>query len=106
MDDALLVRGFEGFGDLLGDGQGFVERDGTLADTVLQDWSFDQDLLHQIVRDHFETFRAEAAHLRNGDGLPGFVEREFREFLRCGALAAGFELQAGRRAATGTNATA
>lgn len=27
MDDALLVRGFERLGDLLRDGQGFVERD-------------------------------------------------------------------------------
>jgi hypothetical protein len=47
-------------------------------------------ILHQIVRDHFESFRAEAARLRHGDGLPAFVEREFREFLQCGSLAGGF----------------
>jgi hypothetical protein len=43
-----------------------------------------------LVRDHFETFRAQAASLRNGEGLPQFVERKFREFLTCGCLAAGF----------------
>jgi hypothetical protein len=40
--------------------------------------------LYQIVRDHFETFRAQAASLLDGEGLPRFVEREFRDFLRCG----------------------
>jgi hypothetical protein len=53
-------------------------------------------VLYQVVRDHFETFRAQAASLRDGDGLPRFVEREFREFLRCGWLAGGFaRLQCG-----------
>ena len=47
-------------------------------------------VLYGIVRDHFETFRAQAASLRNGDGLPRFVEQEFRDFLRCGCLAGGF----------------
>jgi Transposase zinc-binding domain len=42
------------------------------------------------VRDHFETFRAHAASLRDGEGLPRFVEQEFRDFLRCGCLAGGF----------------
>jgi Transposase zinc-binding domain len=49
-----------------------------------------QQVLHQIVLAHFETFRAQAASLRDGEGLPRFVEREFREFLTCGCLAAGF----------------
>jgi Putative transposase/Transposase zinc-binding domain len=49
-----------------------------------------QGALYQVVRDHFETFRAEAASLRDGEGLPGFVEQEFRDFLRCGWLAGGF----------------
>jgi Putative transposase/Transposase zinc-binding domain len=49
-----------------------------------------QSVLSQLVRDHFETFRAQAASLRDGEGLPRFVEREFREFLTCGCLAAGF----------------
>lgn len=47
-------------------------------------------VLHQVVRDHFETFRAQAADLRNGEGLPGFVEQEFLDFLRCGSLGPGF----------------
>jgi hypothetical protein len=49
-----------------------------------------QSVLYHVVRDHFETFRAQAASLRDGEGLPRFVEREFREFLTCGCLAAGF----------------
>ena len=47
-------------------------------------------VLHQVVRDHFETFRARAADLRDSEGLPGFVEQEFHKFLQCGALGAGF----------------
>ena len=31
-------------------------------------------VLYAVVRDHFETFRAESARLRDGDGLPRFVE--------------------------------
>ena len=46
--------------------------------------------LYRVVRDHFETFRAQAASLRDGEGLPRFVEQEFRDFLRCGWLAGGF----------------
>ncbi len=34
-----------------------------------------------VVRDHFETFRAQAASLRDGEGLPRFVEQEFLERL-------------------------
>ena len=49
-----------------------------------------QGALYQIVRDHFETFRAQAASLRDGEGLPRFVEQEFRDFLQCGWLAGGF----------------
>jgi hypothetical protein len=49
-----------------------------------------QRALYQIVHDHFETFRAQAASLRDGEGLPRFVEQEFRDFLQCGWLAGGF----------------
>jgi hypothetical protein len=49
-----------------------------------------QGLLYQIVHDHFETFRAQTASLRDGEGLPRFVEQEFRDFLQCGWLAGGF----------------
>ena len=47
-------------------------------------------ILYGIVRDHFETFRAHAGSLRDGEGLPRFVEQAFRDFLRCGCLAGGF----------------
>jgi hypothetical protein len=41
-----------------------------------------QRVLHQVVRDHFETFRAEAARVYERDALPRFIEEEFRGFLR------------------------
>ena len=47
-------------------------------------------IVYGMVRDHIETFRAHAASLRDGEGLPSFVEQEFRDFLRCGCLAGGF----------------
>lgn len=47
-------------------------------------------MLYAVVHEHVETFRAEAARLRGGDGLPRFVDAEFRAFLRCGFLAGGF----------------
>ena len=49
-----------------------------------------QGVLYQVVRDHFETFRAEAARVYERDVLPRFIEEEFRGFLRCGFLAGGF----------------
>jgi hypothetical protein len=47
-------------------------------------------VLYQVVRDHYETFRARAASWRDGEGLPRFIDDEFRGFLRCGWLAGGF----------------
>jgi hypothetical protein len=35
----------------------------------------EQEVLHTLVRDHYETFRAQAAGRRDGQGLPRFVER-------------------------------
>ena len=46
--------------------------------------------MHQVVREYLETFLAEARLRGGGEGLPWFVERELREFLGCGDLAAGF----------------
>lgn len=46
--------------------------------------------LHRVVHAHLETFLATAASLRDGGGVPRFVEEEFRAFLRCGWLAGGF----------------
>jgi hypothetical protein len=48
-----------------------------------------QGVLYQVVRDHFETFRAEAARVYERDALPQFIEEEFRGFLRCGFFAGG-----------------
>ena len=47
--------------------------------------------LHHIVREHLETYLA-LAHEADpmGDGVPDFVEEEFRSYLRCGILAHGF----------------
>ena len=47
-------------------------------------------VLHRVVREHLETFLAEARLRGDGEGLPRFVERELREFLTCGVLAEGF----------------
>ena len=33
----------------------------------------DRGVLYQVVREHFETFREQAAGLREGEGLPDFV---------------------------------
>ncbi len=49
-----------------------------------------QSVLYRVVRDHLETFCVQSAGLRGGQGLPRFVEEEFRAYLRCGWLAAGF----------------
>src|SRR5262245_50112857 len=46
-------------------------------------------VLHQVIGEHLETFLCPAAEAGGGDGLPQFVEREFREFLRCGVFEAG-----------------
>ncbi len=50
----------------------------------------EQSVLHRIVREHLETFLAEARQRGGGEGLPRFVERELREFLTCGVMARGF----------------
>lgn len=50
----------------------------------------EQSVLYQVVRDHLETFCLQSATLRGGEGLPRFVDGEFRAYLRCGWLAGGF----------------
>jgi hypothetical protein len=42
MDDPLLVRGFQRFGDLLGNGQRFVDWNGTSRNTVSERLAFDE----------------------------------------------------------------
>jgi hypothetical protein len=60
------------------------------APSVYQRRSPGDTVLYRIIREHFETFRAQAAALRDGEGLPQGVEQAFRDFLRCGWLASGF----------------
>jgi hypothetical protein len=47
-------------------------------------------VLYAVVRDHLDGFLRETSARSEGEGLPEFVEREFREFLTCGILAHGF----------------
>jgi len=46
-------------------------------------------VLHQVVALHLEAFLGAVAEAGDGAGLPQFVEREFREFLRCGVFEGG-----------------
>jgi hypothetical protein len=46
-------------------------------------------VLHQVVREHLETFLATTARA-NPAGLPAFLEQEFRGFLDCGLWTRGF----------------
>ena len=47
--------------------------------------------LYPLVQHHLETFLAQAAEADPmGDGVPSWVERDFRAYLRCGILAHGF----------------
>ena len=39
-----------------------------------------QNVLYQIVRDHLETFRAQAARVWEGEHLPRFIDEEFEGF--------------------------
>ena len=61
-----------------------------IASAVYRPRRPEQGALHELVLDHFETFRVQAARMRDGQGLPRFVEQELRDFLTCGCRAAGF----------------
>ena len=51
----------------------------------------DATVLHGVVRDHLDSFLADArARTAHGFGVPRHVERELRSYLRCGVLAHGF----------------
>ena len=67
MDDALLMRRFEGFSDLLGDGERLVNRDRPLGDGIRQCWPLDQ----------FEDQRPDAVSLLQPVDAPdvGVVQR-------------------------------
>ncbi len=46
--------------------------------------------MQRVVREHLETFLAEARARGGGAGLPRFVEKELRAYLGCGVMACGF----------------
>ncbi|MEJ2387699.1 MAG: transposase [Chromatiaceae bacterium] len=48
-----------------------------------------ETVLYQLVQEHLETFLALNGD-GTGEGLPGYVERDFRKYLDCGILARGF----------------
>ena len=50
----------------------------------------EETLLYQVVSTHLDDFLARAADLADGSGLPRFVERELRAYLKCGILEHGF----------------
>jgi len=47
----------------------------------------EEGALHQIVRDHYATFRTHVVQARDGHGLPRFAERAFEDDLTCGPSA-------------------
>jgi hypothetical protein len=47
-------------------------------------------VLDKVLQPHLETFLKQAAESHDGAGLPRFVEKELRAFLKCGVLAHGF----------------
>ena len=48
-----------------------------------------ETVLYQVVQEHLESFLT-LADDPTGPGLPGYVERDFRKYLKCGILAHGF----------------
>ena len=48
----------------------------------------EQTLLYQIIEQHYPAFAAQLA--AQGTVLPGYVQREFDDYLKCGRLEHGF----------------
>jgi hypothetical protein len=61
----------------------------TWVEPVYRPRDAEHTVLHQVVGQHLEAFLRVAAEAGDGVGLPAFVEREFREFLMCGAFEGG-----------------
>lgn len=49
----------------------------------------EKSILYKIVSENLETFLAET-NMHDGKGVPAYVEKEMREYLKCGILAHGF----------------
>ncbi len=48
----------------------------------------EQTLLYQIIEEHYPAFTSHLAE--QGASLPGYVQREFDDYLKCGRLEHGF----------------
>ena len=48
----------------------------------------ERTLLYQVVRDYYPAFKAHLA--AQGAALPGYIEQEFEDYLKCGRLQHGF----------------
>jgi ribosomal protein S27E len=62
---------------------------GERASFVYQRHRPEDSVLYKIIQENLETFLRQA-QIETGYPLPEFVEREFREYLKCGILAYGF----------------
>ena len=49
----------------------------------------EETLFYKLIQENLNTFYAHTEGV-DGDGLPGFVKREFNKYLKCGILAHGF----------------
>ena len=47
-------------------------------------------VLYHVIAEHLETFLASCNDDSEATGLPGYVQREFYDYLQCGILAHGF----------------
>ena len=50
----------------------------------------ERSVLYRVIAEHLDAFLDAAVDHADGSRLPTFVEQEFRDFLTCGVLTAGF----------------
>ncbi len=50
----------------------------------------EDSVLYHVLQQHLTTFLHQASESHDGTGIPRFVEKELRAFLKCGVLAHGF----------------
>ena len=48
----------------------------------------ERTLLYQLIEEHYPSFKAHLA--AQGTDVPGYVQQEFEEYLKCGCLDHGF----------------
>ena len=64
------------------------EASAAVAASVYERQRPERTLLYQLVEEHYPAFNAHLA--AQGSALPGYVEREFEGYLKCGRLEHGF----------------